>query len=550
MKNDVLFVTADNEYPTLARLAGYFFRELQYFGVITSSGDMTDEIATSYISARSGFIRSFLQTLETTCTLRFAANANIPFCYNTVEWNKAAPMAGFTAPESIVLPSEVAVSLTLNGMLRTTNSLEQRLLKCSLWYLDNTDLKHTLEYLFDLHYAGFTGYDELLDVAAVLLSGRCQAGSDQELITRTLGRPTAEVTNWYELKPQIGWIDVGSIDAEGKVILSSLFQRASQQVERVRTAEDLDEWIIGQAYVGGLLRVVKKLVNLFIDKPPLPWRAQLSQWEEIQADALGMMATARAGYNVLSPKMRVANAGIIGQVFRSKVGDGWHERFYRERLLVPAQLRQQLIFGEDLPMPAEWEHLSWRVIHPWAIGIEKRELPFAIRVNPPSADEVMDLAAVQQVMQPAGISEPTQQHQVLTRYLSGQDDEFTSILREVLPSDEGELSKKLLLADFDMLQQLDLEGRYADATQRARLMIERYPYLAPAYQELAIALDRQGSPELAVDQLLAAIVLAPRDPFPWQSLGVVLDRLESGNEANFAKAFHALLESEKQQSPD
>ena len=41
MRNDALFVTTDNKYPTLARLASYFFWELQAFGVVTSSGNAT-----------------------------------------------------------------------------------------------------------------------------------------------------------------------------------------------------------------------------------------------------------------------------------------------------------------------------------------------------------------------------------------------------------------------------------------------------------------------------------------------------------------------------
>lgn len=546
MSDDTLFVTAHNKYPTLARLASYFFRELQDFGVLTSSGDMTDEIARSYISARSGFIHSFLQTLETECNLRFSPDAHIPFFYNTAEWNKAAPIAGFTGGESSVLPSEVAASLTLNGMLRAQGGLQQRLVKSALWYLDKTSLKGALEYLFDLLHAGFTGYEELLEVAAALLSGSSQAGSDEELLNRTLGRPAAEVTDWLELEPQTDWIALGSLDADGKAILSSLFQRASQQIERVRDAEDLDEWIVGQSYIGGLLRAVRNLVTQFIDKPPLPWRAQLSQWEEMEADALGLMLAARAGYNMLQPEIRIGNAFIVGQMFRSKVGDGWQDRLYRERLLVPTRLRQQLIFDKNLPMPAEWEHLSWQVINPWTIGIEKRELP-ALRAKRPSADELMELAAVREALLTAGISEPMQQHQALTQYLSGEDDELVTALREVLPPDEDELYRKLLLSEFDVIYRLSNDGRYAEASQRARLTVARHPYFASAYLELAIALDRQDLPELAVEQLLAAIMLAPRDPFPWQSLSVVLNRLERGSEATFAMAFHAFLESEKQQ---
>ena len=169
------------------------------------------------------------------------------------------------------------------------------------------------------------------------------------------------------------------------------------------------------------------------------------------------------------------------------------------------------------------------------------------RVKSLSADEFMDLAAVRQVMLAAGISEPARQHQVLTRYLSGEDDELITALREVLPPDEDKLYRELLQADFDALYQLNDDGRYADAAQRAYLTIARYPYLSSAYLELAIALDQQDSHELAVDQLLAAIMLTPHNPLPWRSLSVVLNRLESGSEANFANAFHAALQSGKQQ---
>ena len=91
MNDEALFVTAENQYPTMARLAGYFFRELQAFGALTSPSQPKEETVVKYISARSGFIHSFLQTLERTCRLRFAPDAKIPFCYNTGEWNKAGP---------------------------------------------------------------------------------------------------------------------------------------------------------------------------------------------------------------------------------------------------------------------------------------------------------------------------------------------------------------------------------------------------------------------------------------------------------------------------
>jgi tetratricopeptide (TPR) repeat protein len=545
VNDEALFVTAENQYPTMARLAGYFFRELQAFGALTSPGHPKEETVAKYISARSGFIHSFLQTLEMTCHLRFAPDAKIPFCYNTGEWNKAGPIAGYSSDAPSVLPSEVAASLTLNAMVRANGSLRHRLLKCGLWYLAENDLGKAIKYLFDLYMAGFTGYDDLFDVTAMILSGRSQAGSDQAFLLRVIGRLPEEVTDWIGLDLQPDLTGDNPPDADVKRVLSDLFEEASGDLERVRNAADLDQWIVGQALLGGLLHVVRRLINELIGKPPLPWRARLSQWEEIAADALGMMRVARAGIDALSPRIRMANARNVGEIIRAQVGDGWRERFHQERLLVPAQLREQFDAGTDFLMPPEWDHLSWRVIFPWTIGVEDRELPPAARVTPLSADELMDHAAARQVMATAGVSAPAQQRVVLSRYLNdGGSDRLMLALRQALPSDEGTLYRELLLADFDALSRLSDEGRYADAADRAARTIARYPWLGPAYQELAIALDRQGDPEHAVDPLLASIVLAPRSPFPWRSLAVVLNRMGGAGEARFADAFNQFLESE------
>ena len=188
MNDDEIFTTAGGGYSYLGRIARHFFQELQTFGVLTSCNPANDEVCTSYLSERAGFIRSFLKILERACDLRFTTNSNVPFCYNLAEWSDAAPIAGYSGGLAEVRPSEVATTLILNGMQRVKNTIHLRLIRCALQRLRTTDLQATLTYLFDLHQAGFAGADDLLEVSTLLLAGHAQAGSDEELIEQILGK--------------------------------------------------------------------------------------------------------------------------------------------------------------------------------------------------------------------------------------------------------------------------------------------------------------------------------------------------------------------------
>ena len=544
MNDDEIFNTAGNTYAHLGRIARHFFQELQIFGVLTSCDPLNDEVHASYVSERAGFIRSFLKILEKACDLKFTANSNVPFCYNMVEWSDAAPIAGYSGGLVEVRPSEVATTLILNGTQRVKDTIHLRLITCALQRLRSTDLQATLTYLFDLHQAGFAGADDLLKVSVLLLAGRAQAGSDEELLEQILGHRLTSGTDLRHIELTLDWIRVGPLHADGKAILSGLFQRALQEIGKVRDADDLDTWIIGQAYILGLLETVRKLIKEFVPEVPLPWRAQLSQWEEIVADAGSIFLMAERGFDPLTSQYRSEITKLIGRVFSHKVGIGWEERFYRERLLVPTALRGQLLFADDLPMPREWEYLSWRTIYPWTIGIKRGKSPHGIRVEPPSVSELIELDVVRQVLLTHGISEPAQQRRLLTQYLSGSREEMMAALREVVS--QRDTQAELLESIFETIYWLETEHRYADAVNHARQAAEWYPYLPQAYLELAISLDLQGSPELAIEQLIPAILLAPTEPLNWQSLSVVLGRLGKSDEAHFASAFKELLESQRQ----
>jgi tetratricopeptide (TPR) repeat protein len=541
MSDDEIFTTAGNEYVYLGRIAKHFFQELQTFGVLTSCDPLSDEVLNLYVDERAGFIRSFLKLLEKACDLRFSANSNVPFCYNVADWSDAAPIAEYSGGLVEVRPSEVAATLILNGAQRVKGTIHLRLITCALERLRTTDLQDTLTYLFDLHQAGFAGADELLEVSVLLLAGRAQVGSDAELFEQILGHRLTSGIDLRRVELTLDWIHVGPLHAEGKAILSALFDRASLQVGKVRDADDLDAWVVGQAYILGLLTTVRNLIEEFIPEVPLPWRARLSQWEEIEADAGSMFDSAsKRGFDTLTPQFRSTIAKLMGEIFRNQVGIGWEERFYRERLLVPTALRRQLLSPDDLPMPSEWEHPSWRVIYPWTIGIKRDKSPHGIRVVPLLVDELIELDGVRQAMLMHGISEPEQQRLVLTGCLSGSQEDIMAALREVVS--QRDTLAELLESSFDTIYRLEMEHRYEDAADHARQTAQRYPYLPQAYLELAISLDLQGYPEFAIEQLIPAVFLAPTEPLNWQSLSVVLGRLGKADEAHFASAFKELLE--------
>ncbi|MGW8993443.1 hypothetical protein ACWGRF_26470 [Streptomyces zhihengii] len=500
-----LFVSTPKGESALVRLADHFFREVQAFGVLTSGSTVTDEMCGAYISTRGGFIKSFLETLTMFCDLRFATHSRIPFCYNRAEWPGGAPIEGYTPSEPEVLPADVATSLILNVQQRATGSLFSRLLTCAVRRLAGTgDLRDTVTYLFDLHQAGFAGADEVTETTCLLLRAHSQAGSCEVLVERCMRHAATGEIDWTTDVPDFEWVDESPLGKEGKAVLTLLFQRASRRVEEVRGAQDLDQWVLGQIHIDGLLTAVIRLFHELVENIPLPYQARLAQWEEIVCDAHALLMTSRAGFDALSAKARISSAHLMGQAIRQRVGTTWQDRLYQERLLVPAQLRAHYFSEPGEQFPPQWEHLSWRVIHPWLTAVAPGTAPSAV-------------VRTSKTGQPSGES----------------------------PGRGGERDiAEDLLADFETIHRLHEEHRYAEVEQHARSTLRRHPYMENLYAELAIALDHQNKPEAAREELLTGIFLNPHNPLLWHSLSVVLHRTGSHEEAAFAMAFSRFIASE------
>jgi hypothetical protein len=72
-------------------------------------------------------------------------------------------------------------------------------------------------------------------------------------------------------------------------------------------------------------------------------------------------------------------------------------------------------------------------------------------------------------------------------------------------------------------------------------LLQKYPWSAILHQELGVNLDQGGTAEAAIEPLIRAIVLEHRDSVPWQSLSVVLRRLNAERESRLALAVGAAV---------
>jgi hypothetical protein len=547
----MMFDSEPNASRILAGLAEILFEELQSFGRLSGALDLNEENLRFYMQERSSFIVDFLSTLETHCGLRFSPRAHVPFCYNSRTWPELAPVAGYAGVDQSIAPSQVATSLILCWNLRLKGMLGRRVLVSALWIVAEAGLDSGIDFVFDLHNAGYADRNVVREVISLLLLARASCSSDEEMIMKFLGTTPGQPQEWVTSDISTEWVTQNKIDQSGWGSLGRLLQMGSKQAALTRDASSLDEWVLGNALLAGLLPAIMGIVNDLSDNLPLAWRAKFSQWEEIAADAGAIFGVARAGFNLISPYVRAGHVRVVAEMFRRQVGDGWQERLARERLLVPSQLQVDYDSGEYLDMPAEWRALSWRLIHPWVALLHPGENPEVLRVKGYPAEEFLQLDYVRQILAQNGILGEEAQKEKLVRYLSSagtdsaDEERLMRLLDDALYPRYGVLRSVRLHDELLTIISLQENSKYSDAMVRSRSLLSCYPYLGRIFLELAIAYDMSGTPEVALEYLIAGITLQPENPIIWHSISVVLNKLGNEGESIIAEAFHELLSSRR-----
>lgn len=545
----------------LLPIAQLLFSELKSFGILASPSKIDSERLKDYIVKRGSFIKSLLQLLEEYTDLRFTAHQ--PYCYQTQNWPANLPLAGLTTGDKLPRPSDVVTAMVANWSVKFEGGYTSRALRVALWITHQTNLSNAIQFIFRLEKSGFMlglGLDEAL---LVLLAGRSQVESEEELVRRCLrGSIPTSPEAWMPIELDIDWVDVqiAPKPAEQR-LLAELLNIALDEVESLRNAASWDEWIVGQIHLSVILPIISNAYIRRVPEPSLAANAILSQLEEIVADAFAL--THARGSSISSRPFAQNFSSLRGlmMIFEHNAGENWEDRLFEERLMVPKALRHILLPQKNGSLPVEWDLLSRHLVQPFAIVWHHEYQPELARSVALFGEKLLASSTVQEFFIKHAITDAELQEIFFSEAYEGKSF-FNKMFDGTYP--KKELSKdeltKIIQSEHDktnfsewqnsLYQAIELSenGRLSEAQVLLNELAQMYPWSAMVQSELAIALDRAGSVEQALQHVIDSIILDLQNPLGWQSLGVILNRLGSHNEAVFAMNISQYLQDSMKQA--
>jgi tetratricopeptide (TPR) repeat protein len=561
---EMLFSADLNASRAMTTLAEFLFREAQAFGKFSINARLTREKMETYTQDRLVLTKFILEILEHQSTLHFSDQERVPFIYNTNPelWPDSLPLAGYTDGAGQLKPSQVLTSLMLNWNLEiTNNNTVPRLLAASLWMVDKHDLETALIYLIDLLKAGFIiNTKSLAIVMGILLTTHTLVETDQAIVGLLTGNATLHTTSdWKRVEYKFDPSDL-SIDMErNQAAISVLLNKILSEIEEVRDSSNYDDWLLGQLYVGGMITVFQAIMGVVKQEPSLGLKRILSQFEEIRADTPTLLLSIRKEFQPYINLFHFMKGTQI--VFESQVGNGWQERFYQERLLVPARIKDQLLFKTGGELPPEWRYISWRIVHALIEVFQPEDRAIIMRSNKFDVRTLAGSQAIQDFFRRHRIRDLDQQNSILEyEYLDTFPKGFLD--GQKLPSyPEDKLKLLLTKAHFDcsmeelqsalhQATELLKAKRYQEEIAYLKKLLDLYPWSSAVYHELSIAYDEHRDHQTAIDLIIPTIILYPTNPQCWRSLAVILGRLGCHDERIIASVIEEMLtERSRQRRP-
>ena len=399
---------------------------------------------------------------------------------------------------------------------------------------------------------------------------------------------------WLEIESLgINWIDFGSLAhavnfrvnrSRIEPYIVGLLEATLARVDFVRGAETFDDWVVGQTTLGGQISVITAIVNGLIRSVPLAMQAILSQLEEIRADVGSLTKTLAMQYGIPSYYSGFEFIKHIAEQYKRVLGEDWADRFFTERLLVPQALRSALL--PDLVIQnkaAEWDALSWTLAQPFCYALRDQVPVAVISKKSDTSIELMRLAEpvvpsflsrtagldLTKILTADAAQEPSERFgadsglvQAIGAMVLRSENDYSSpswmsvidaldpkhveaqngsIFRQrsnldvILEEYKDECIQEIM-AGLELAWQQDGDGPPAEAIRVLSSLLEMYPWNAAAFQELSIATDQNGDPRAALEFMIRSLVLDPRKSVPWQSLSVILRRLDAQRESRLAQA--------------
>jgi hypothetical protein len=510
----------------LCGIANELFALHQTLAAFTNNWHFNEELLQRYANT-FGVTFALFQALEATGQLEFA-DVEMPYLWNTVNWNSleatagVLPRDGSPRPSDLIYSQFAAWSAAANG-----NYPRGRLLKGVLRHCRQHGFVDATRLVVRLGQCGFAPASDRASVLAMLMRARSAVRDDSQVMELLLPGFDSwdSVIDLSNAEVNSSWLfeegrELAPRHARPQEAVLSLLEYCMNEVNELRSSKSLDEWTVRWATTHSAIVDLMSTAAL-LERQPLTLRSALGQLEEIMADAGGY-----AGALMIDLKQGPPHGPRLLATLRDVIlalPEHLHGRLTGQRVLGPAWL--PLDRDSPVEVPDEgWERLGLEVMAAIAtIFPESSNIEFPRRSERSSYHPDAPVQSIDSLVE-----------EIEARTRAGVD-RFTSD-RQVALSLVHELLSEL---DRDAIDNIKVIGICEKG-------LDLCPWSAIFRSEMAIALDGTDRPSEALQYMREAVTLDVSNPLYWQSLGVILGRLGKSSDARLAKGFSIFLADREQ----
>jgi hypothetical protein len=581
----------------ILRIAQGLFGQMRAFGVLANHSSRSFEVLNSEIINRLGFLKLLLQVLEHLDpeTSRQLIASGDPIIYNTSEWPPSAQPAGSFEPEGNVSLEQHLSSWYMSWNLQSDEHPESamvgKVLRAALWLVNGPGgINAAIQYIIDLQVKGVLLNRRVsIHAMIVLLRARRRVQSDSDLAGFFLEEVPSSMSSWSRVQFK-EWDDAAPTVRPDLIDdLSALLDRAEMEVDQVLKANSYDAWLLGQLALHPVLSIVASTIHAFEAENELLFVSKLTRLEEIRADAgaLGRMYRFGSGRFIsFKYKADFTASEVVCRMLNRQITD-WRDRVLDDRAVIPDCL-QDLVTENGITtvnLPIGWQRISGTlapIVGPMLLEDGYHLFARTELFQQGQVQGAPGLAALLQSMNALGneevkdaiiqilcmqFSSKKNQQAVLDAPSKGATDigDLGTVLgkffkeRESLGGVGGDSVPKEAVdlfrsaGNFDPSQahealrdlyhsicmdEIDDLVNQAFEARNNLAAVDRlcalYPYFHPGQVERAVRLDIDGDTSSALECLVAAIIMEPREATRWHSLGVILRKLGRDDDSKLA----------------
>lgn len=517
--SNVIFTSSKSEAGVLCNLASIFYKEAIAFGNISN---MDTRPGIDNYFKRIKFILFFLKLLDEKFDLKFKKN-DLPYIYWHKDHKQSLPIAGFLNEELVPKPYEVLADIVNTWLVDSTSNVKD-IIRSLIYYTNKYDINSALKLVATFSKNGIAKSRELCSAIDFTLHYRSKYDNDKAFVNAMLNNVQFNnddewrkfvfdkalnekvinfASNFLHKNKEVGSSrpsdkdirTISTLNNPYKVVLSELIKTSVELVKSTKNSNSWDSFLSNYASLYRLILFLNKFKS-YSENVGLGLKTVLSQLEEIKADYGIISVQIKKGHGIYSKEILHRLLDVISFIHTTRKDDKIIERVIEERIIVPQQINKYINRTETkgiqwynyLQIPEMWQYTTWQMIHPISSIVNKS-------------------------------------------------------FQELLSTSDNENKDELLLLEHIKITALTDAKKYDDSIKVAQETLQKFPWAAKIWCELAIALDEKGEHAKAAEMMIIAITLQPQNPLFWKSLTVILKNLNCIEEAKISYSFSNLINS-------